>query len=98
MYTSFAAVSTSTPAGRFSVVVLLLPSDAPGLPICSRNLPSRENLSTCASAGRGGAAAAPPPLPPFAPRPAVGASIPAAVIQTLPLASTAIAPGDTGQS
>ena len=31
------------------------PSILPGVPICSRNLPSRENFSTCASAGPAGA-------------------------------------------
>ena len=49
--TSFAAASTATAAGRFSVVWLSGPSILPGVPICSRNLPSRENLRTCASGG-----------------------------------------------
>src|SRR5262245_32192399 len=97
-------------AGRLKDVWLALPSVVPGLPICCRNLPSRENFRICASwlgggGGAAGVAAAPapaapprpaPPRPP-PPRPAAGSGHPAAAIQTLPLASTAIPPGAWGQ-
>src|SRR5262245_59483592 len=105
--TSFAAASTAIADGRFRVVWLSGPSILPGVPICRRNLPSRENLITCASPGGGGPAGAAPRRPPAAgcsaavgslgPRPRAGAgSSPAAVIQTLPFASTARPPGDCG--
>ena len=50
----------------------------PACPICNRNFPARENLSTCASSGGRGAASAPRPR-----APAVSVT-PAAAIQTLP--------------
>src|SRR5262245_14208597 len=71
--------STASAAGRLKPVVLSLPSVLPALPICSTNLPSFENFSTCASAG-GGGPAAPRPRPAWtgaSPRPAGTSPLPA---------------------
>src|SRR3954463_8676426 len=73
----------ATCAGLFNPVVLSLSPGAPALPICNRKSPVRENFSTWASCGFGGAADAPPrvaplpPPPPAAPPPAVAGAPPA---------------------
>src|SRR5688572_8264019 len=104
-------MSTATADGLFNDVVLSWPPVSPGFPICSANLPALSNLRTCASSGLGaggGVAAAPPAAPPPParppprpppppPRPVPGGG-PAAVIQTLPLAATAMPPGDWGHA
>src|SRR3990172_2513585 len=91
-YTSLAATSTSTAAGRFKPVVLVLSPVLPALPICRRKRPLELNLSTCASGGGGGAPAPRPRAP------GRGSGGPRAAIHTLPFASTVRPPGDCGQS
>src|SRR5262249_47297631 len=100
-YTSLAASSTATPAGRFKLVWLSLLPAWPALPICMRNLPVLSNFRPGASAGGGaGPPPGPPPGPPRPPRPAGardGVASPPAT-QTLPFASTAMPAGFAGQS
>ena len=82
MYSSLVSGSTSMSAGRHSrgvplalvPVSLLIAEACPASPICSRKVPSWENLSTCESGPWVAAQSAdvPPSLPsPLAPLPAM---------------------------